>query len=637
MRILTILSYLFCLCISLNGNSQTITVQNLDDSGVGSLRDAISNANSGDTIRFNPMLIAQGSDTLVLDTVINIDKDLVINGLYDSEDTLFMSSLENRRMFHFDTVDYILLDSLCLLADTTNGFNNTIISFVYSDVVVSNSFFKEYNKTVLNSWQSNLNIINSLISSDTLYTFYPLVYSTQGDTLRKLKIIKSKFLIKEKNTVGIVVRTAGNKENNKVIIQDSYFENFETLIYGHNTMEIQYSTFNNSLIKTGEPYVGFAYIRDITLTVKSSTFAITDSNQVQNTILCIGTPYGPIEPVPLDVLELNLTNCTFNGGIYEDVIYGTGYDSNYLDYFGESIDSLSITSCIFNDINGFNELPIDSSGGYNLFSFPQNIGLDSTDQASVLISDINLGLLQNNGGFTPTHLPNYQSLAFNSGNPNDTSFAQNGAIIQRRDIGAAEIQATLTIDTVEYCGEDYDWRNETLTESNIHFDVQESTTGGYDSVFVLDLTLDYMDAIAISDGGELKANISDATYQWMDCLTHLPLFGETNQTLTPSIAGTYAVVVSNGICTDTSACVFIDNLSVEEQVQSFVFVKNNVLYFKGFSEGKMDYMIFNNLGQQILYSNTSQEVQDLSYLESGVYFIEFMSKQNRKPIQFIIN
>ncbi len=637
MRILTILSYLFCLCISFNGNSQTITVQNLDDSGVGSLRDAISNANSGDTIRFNPMLLSQGSDTLVLDTVINIDKDLVIKGLYDDEDTLFLSAIDDQMMFSIDSVENIVMDSLTFDIGSINTFTNYDFFWVRnSNIQMYNSMFLGYRDEVLTFWQSSLEILNcKFTSGNSLFPSSVIIFLTNGDVSRQFRVVNSEFRFNNPLTSAVIIKTGGNKNNNHIYFENNYFSNIGTLVYGHNMIDIFNSTYENAHIQTGEPSVGFAYIRDITLNIESSTFTINDVNQVQNTILCIGTPYGPIEPVPLDVLELNFTNCTFNGGIYVDTVYNNFYDSNYLDYFGPDLDELKITSCIFNDINGFNELPIDTSGGYNLFSFPQSIGLDSTDLTNVLVSDINLEPLQNNGGFTPTHVPSYQSLAFNSGNPNDTSFAQNGAIIQRRDIGAAEIQATLTIDTVEYCGEDYDWRNETLTESNIHFDVQESTTGGYDSVFVLDLTLDYIDAIAISDGGALQANISDATYQWMDCSTHLPLFGETNQTFTPSIAGTYAVVVSNGICTDTSACVFIDNLSVEEQVQSFVFVKNHVLYFNGLENAEFN--IYNSLGQNILSGNVKSGEIDLSNFPSGLYSIQFKDATMVRSIKFVLN
>lgn len=628
--------FLCCLFLTLSITGQTITVQNLDDSGIGSLRDAISQANSGDTIRFNPMLISQGSDTLVLDTVININKDLVIKGLYDEVDTLFLTSINNQMFFLIESIE-LSMDSMIFTSAYYNYSNTYFLYLRNSEVNILNSKFLDFSETVLSSEQSNLTINNSSFFCDSLSSHYPLVYLTQGDTLRKLKITKSRFFIKEKNTVGIMVKTAGNKVNNKIIIKNSYFENFETLIYGHNTVDILYSTFHNSLVKTGEPYVGFAYIRDITLTAKSSTFTITDSNQVQNTILCIGTPYGPIEPEPLDTLKLNFTNCTFNGSVYEDTLYGNFSDSNYMDYFGPNLDELKITSCIFNDISGFNELPIDSSGGYNLFSFPQSIGLDSTDQTNVSVSDINLGQLQNNGGFTPTHVPNYQSLAFNSGNPNDTSAAQNGAIIQRRDIGAAEIQAILTIDTTEYCGESYEWRGQTLTETNIYSDLQVPTSG-LDSVFAIDLTLDYIDAIVINDGGELKANIADATYQWIDCSTNLPLFGETNQILTPNAEGTYAVIVSNSICTDTSSCVYINNIGTEEIEIPLVLIKDNILYSTGTGHSTINYSIINNLGQRVIPLNTLKQQQDLSFLKPGVYYIKLFTNHmnTKKPIKFIV-
>ena len=636
MKYFNVYSFICCLFLTLTFTGQTITVQNLDDSGTGSLRDAINTANSGDTIRFNPMLIAQGSDTLVLDTVINIDKDLVIKGLYDDEDTLFLSSLENRRMFHFDTVDYILLDSLCLIADTISYNSNYTISFVYSDVVVSNSFFKGYKTTLLYAWQSSLNIYGCSFYND-INTNASIVFLSNGDELRTLSIISS-FLQNNKTGYNFDIRLTGNKNNNKIIFEDSYFKDSKSWFFGHLSTDITYCTFENSPLSFGhESFGGGTLERDMTLLCFGSTFLISSIDYRQSPFSCIGTPTSPFDPPPSDFFELQFNNCTFNGGVYVDTAYGNNYDSNYLDYFGPDLDELKITSCIFNDINGFNELPIDSSGGYNLFSFPQSIGLDSTDQADVLVSDINLGPLQNNGGFTPTHVPNYESLAFNSGNPNDTSSAQNGAIIQRRDIGAAEIQATLTIDTTEYCGESYQWRDTTLTESDIHFDIQESTTGGYDSVFVLDLTLDYIDAIAISDGGELKANISDVTYQWIDCSTNQPLFGETNQTFSPTVAGNYAVVISNTICTDTSSCVYINNIGLKELEKQFVFVKGNVLYFNGVRTIETDYVIYNSLGQKMLYSNTSQEQQqDLSYLESGVYFLEFRN-ENISPIKFVLD
>ncbi len=631
MRILTILSYLFYLCISLNGNSQTITVQNLDDSGVGSLRDAISNANSGDTIRFNPMLIAQGSDTLVLDTVINIDKDLVIKGLYDDEDTLFLSVSDNQSFFLVDTVESFTLDSLTFISDSIFNANIDCFKVFESGLCIENSSFLGFKKNVLLLYQSSLRFINSKIFTYDYLSMsggtpqYIWCY-TDGNILRNFEIVSSE--IQAGNSNGLYMTLGGVQDSNSVLIKDTYLSNFRSWLFGHFNLKILNSTLENSYINIGHPNIsGGSLERNAFISANASTFSLTDFEDLQNPISCIGSPTNPFDPPPLDVFELQFDNCTFNGATYDS--------SSYEDYFGPDLDELKITSCIFNDINGFNELPIDSSGGYNLFSFPQSIGLDSTDQADISVSDINLEPLQNNGGFTPTHVPNYESLAFNSGNPNDTSSAQNGAIIQRRDIGAAEIQAVLTVDTTEYCGEFYDWRNETLTESNIHFDVQESTTGGYDSVFVLDLTLDYIDAIAISDGGELKANISDASYQWIDCSTNQPLFGETNQVLTPNTEGTYAVIVSSSICTDTSSCVYINNIGLEEQEKRFVFVKDKILYLNNVNS-YTEYSVYNNLGQIVFKFNTVKKQQDITHLNSGVYFIEFKD-ENIQPVKFILD
>ncbi|KAA3624141.1 MAG: T9SS C-terminal target domain-containing protein, partial [Bacteroidetes bacterium] len=48
-----------------------------------------------------------------------------------------------------------------------------------------------------------------------------------------------------------------------------------------------------------------------------------------------------------------------------------------------------------------------------------------------------------------------------------------------------------------------------------------------------------------------------ATFQWIDCNTGDPIEGETGPAFTPTISGDYAVVVSRGVCSETSECVTI--------------------------------------------------------------------------------
>ena len=51
---------------------------------------------------------------------------------------------------------------------------------------------------------------------------------------------------------------------------------------------------------------------------------------------------------------------------------------------------------------------------------------------------------------------------------------------------------------------------------------------------------------------------SSATYQWLDCTTNSILVGDTNQSYTTRTGGTFAVIVSNGVCSDTSACLTVN-------------------------------------------------------------------------------
>ena len=59
-------------------------------------------------------------------------------------------------------------------------------------------------------------------------------------------------------------------------------------------------------------------------------------------------------------------------------------------------------------------------------------------------------------------------------------------------------------------------------------------------------------------GSSIYATASGYTYQWIDCLNgNLPLPGETNQSFSPSVPGTYAVNISDGQCIAQSGCIVI--------------------------------------------------------------------------------
>ena len=93
-----------------------------------------------------------------------------------------------------------------------------------------------------------------------------------------------------------------------------------------------------------------------------------------------------------------------------------------------------------------------------------------------------------------------------------------------------------------------------------------TSVAGCDSTLTLTLTIDTTpNAIATDNGDATITASTGADYQWIDCGTNLPLTGETAQTLNVIANGDYAVVVSNGNCSDTSNCVSINYVGFEEQ------------------------------------------------------------------------
>jgi hypothetical protein len=60
-------------------------------------------------------------------------------------------------------------------------------------------------------------------------------------------------------------------------------------------------------------------------------------------------------------------------------------------------------------------------------------------------------------------------------------------------------------------------------------------------------------------------------FQWIDCLNNTPIPGATDSILTFPGNGEYAVVISNGECSDTSDCFDLTTLGVNEIVNRFLY------------------------------------------------------------------
>lgn len=74
----------------------------------------------------------------------------------------------------------------------------------------------------------------------------------------------------------------------------------------------------------------------------------------------------------------------------------------------------------------------------------------------------------------------------------------------------------------------------------------------------LNVTVNSVDISVTQNGMTLTSNANPATWIWINCSTNLPVPGQTAQSFTASVAGNYAVIVSQNGCSDTSSCYLAD-------------------------------------------------------------------------------
>src|SRR5215207_560588 len=133
--ILALLSGMFVAMPSKLVHAATLIVANTNDSGPGSLRQAIIDAMPGDTINFDPSLAGQ---TIALTSQVNLDKDLIIDGSGLNPAVEISGSLALRIFYVSGTVT---LKSLTLKNGRDHSGSNGGAIYNEGNLTVANSTF----------------------------------------------------------------------------------------------------------------------------------------------------------------------------------------------------------------------------------------------------------------------------------------------------------------------------------------------------------------------------------------------------------------------------------------------------------------------------------------------------------------
>ena len=148
---------------------------------------------------------------------------------------------------------------------------------------------------------------------------------------------------------------------------------------------------------------------------------------------------------------------------------------------------------------------------------------------------------------------------------------------------------------------------------------------GQKAILTIDLTIIEVDTGLTQIGNTLTANAAEATYEWVDCDNGFePIDGAHEQTYHAEMNGSFAAIVAQNGCTDTTACYTVISTSITSRDPDImplhpipsvgIFVIDGVASIE-----RID--VFTLAGELIETQSTSTDRLDLRHLPAGVYLV----------------
>lgn len=485
-----------------------ISVTNTNDSGAGSLRDAIANSAANDTIVFS--LTYPNTITLTSGTI-SIGNNLTIMGTDPSQ--LTISGGGTLQIF------------------TTSATVN-FIGLTLSDAYSSGGWYGS--AISVNSSSYTTNITNCIFENNI------------------------------NANAGAAIKAWGN-----MLIDSCTFRNNTAssgsggaiLVIEGTTGTITNSTFYNNTATNGNG--GAISINNTPINISNCTFTSNSSTYSGGAIeFNCGACMFPAVPA-----TLTITNSTFS----DNSATNNGSEIAVNDNVSSLTFNIT-NSIINNSTGGINfySTGTNVSGGSNICS-DGTMAFFLTNTGDLNNTDPLLGTFGNYGGPTQTFPIDCSSPAYNAGTATgaptyDQRHMPRYSIV---DIGAFEAQPLYGTDTRTACNS-YTWidGNVYTTNNNTATDtLLGGAVNGCDSIVTLDLTINSVSDVTTTQNGiSITANNTAATaYEWLDCNNNYAVIsGETSQSFTASANSSYAVQITENGCVDTSACVAITTVGIIE-------------------------------------------------------------------------
>jgi hypothetical protein len=152
---------------------------------------------------------------------------------------------------------------------------------------------------------------------------------------------------------------------------------------------------------------------------------------------------------------------------------------------------------------------------------------------------------------------------------------------------------------------------------------------GCDSIITINLVIDNPVVSLIDVSGADLVAVNPGDYKWMDCNDGQLITGETNNIFSPLLDGSYALITTNGTCSDTSDCIVVIGLNLEENGNLIMVAPNpSNGEFKLYGNFEFDFVVLNVAGEIVLTGNGIEKTSiDLTDFVPGVYFLQ-VTKDN---------
>tara|TARA_B100000809_G_C15100180_1_gene516597 strand:+ start:320 stop:1606 length:1287 start_codon:yes stop_codon:yes gene_type:complete len=155
----------------------------------------------------------------------------------------------------------------------------------------------------------------------------------------------------------------------------------------------------------------------------------------------------------------------------------------------------------------------------------------------------------------------------------------------------------------------------------------------------INVTINTVDTSVTNSSPTLTSNATaGATYQWLDCNNNMSVItGETNASYTVTANGNYAVAVTENNCTDTSACISVTTVGVQNStlnIQNLSIYPNPTkgLFTVGLNQldDNASVVVYTVVGKEIVNQklSTKQTVINLKEYNSGIYFVKITNGDN---------